>query len=113
MARLLLFSTPNRPRGLVQPYIGAGPTLVFHQVSAEFRPASPITLSGWSAAVGWTTRGGLAVPLWDHFAVFSEWRLSQDRVALRHTGLFGVGDQGRLDFTQSTQHVLFGLSYRF
>ncbi len=113
MARLLLFSTPDRPRGRLQPYVGVGPTLVFHQVSADFRPASPITLSGWSPAVGWTARAGVAVPLSERLAVFSEWRLSQDRVALRHTGLFGVGDQGRLDLTQTTQHYLFGLSYRF
>jgi opacity protein-like surface antigen len=113
MLRLPLWTTAERPRGHVQPYVGAGPTLVFHQVSANFRPASPITLSGWSLAVGWTARAGLAVPLTDHLAIFGEWRLSQDRVALRETGFLGMGDQGRLDLTQTTQQTLFGLSYRF
>jgi hypothetical protein len=45
-------------------------------------------------------------------AVFGEWRLSQDRVALRDTGFLGVGDQERLDMTQTMQQYVFGLSYR-
>lgn len=113
MLRLPLWTTPEKPHGHVQPYIGAGPTLVLHQVSADFQPASPITLNGWSLAVGWTVRAGLAVPISEHVAFFGEWRLSQDRVAFRQNGIFGMGDYGRLDTTQTTQHYLFGLSYRF
>jgi hypothetical protein len=113
MVRLPLWSTSERPHGHLQPYLGAGPTVVFHRVSADFQPVSPIALSGWSVAVGWMARAGFAVPLSEHIALFSEWRLSQDRVTLRQTGFFGVGDQGRLDMTQTTQQYLFGLSYRF
>jgi opacity protein-like surface antigen len=113
MLRLPLWTTPERPHGYVQPYVGVGPTLVFHQVSADFRPASPIMLSGWSIGVGWTTRAGLAVPISEHLAFFSEWRLSQDRVTFRQNGFFGMGDQGRFDMIQTTQQYLFGLSYRF
>jgi hypothetical protein len=113
MARLPLFTTQDRPHGLLQPYVGAGPTLVVHGVTADFRPASPIALSGWSVAVGWTARAGLAVPVSERIAFFGEWRLSQDRVSLQQHGWFGIGDQGRLDLTQTTQHLLFGLSYRF
>lgn len=113
MLRLPLWTTPERPYGHLQPYVGAGPTLVLHQVSADFRPGSPVTLSGWSMAVGWTARAGLAVPVSEHVAVFGEWRLSQDRVSLRQTGYFGQGEQGRLDLTRTTHQTLFGLSYRF
>ena len=113
MLRLPLWTTPERPHGHVQPYVGVGPTLVFHSVSADFRPASPIMLSGWSIGVGWTARAGLAVPISEHVAFFSEWRLSQDRVTFRQNGFFGMGDQGHLDMTQTTRHYLFGLSYRF
>jgi len=49
----------------------------------------------------------------EHVAMFGEWRLSQDRVALRDTGFLGLGDQERLDMTQTVQQYLFGLSYRF
>lgn len=113
MLRLPLWTTPERPHGHLQPYVGAGPTLVFHRVSADFEPASPIAVSGWSLAVGWTARAGLAVPISKHIAFFSEWRLSQDRVTLQQNGFFGMGDQGRLDMTQTTRQYLFGLSYRF
>jgi opacity protein-like surface antigen len=113
MLRLPLWTTSERPHGHLQPYVGAGPTFVFHSVSADFQPVSPIALNGWSVAVGWTARAGLAVPISEHVAFFSEWRLSQDRVALRQIGFFGSGDQGRLDMTQTTQQYLFGLSYRF
>jgi hypothetical protein len=113
MLRLPLWTTPEGPHGHVQPYLGAGPTLVFHRVSADFLPGSPITLSGWSPAVGWTARAGLAVLISAHVALFSEWRFSQDRVAFRQHGIFGMGDSGRLDMTQTARHYLFGLSYRF
>ena len=113
MLRLPLWTNPDRPHGYLQPYVGAGPTLIFHHVSANFQPASTISMSGWSVAVGWTARVGLAVPLSDHLAIFSEWRFSQDQVSLRQTGFFGMGDQGRLDLIQTTQQYLFGLSYRF
>jgi hypothetical protein len=55
----------------------------------------------------------LAVSMTEHVAMFGEWRLSQDRVALRDTGFLGLGDQERLDMTQTVQQYLFGLSYRF
>lgn len=113
LVRLPLWTTPEQPHGHLQPYAGAGPILVFHSVSADFRPGSPISLTGWSAAVGWTVRGGLAVPLTRHLAILGEWRLSQDRVSLQNTAFFGVGDQERLDLTQTVQQYLFGLSYRF
>lgn len=113
MVRLQLFTTQDKPHGLVQPYIGAGPAVVVHSVSADFQPASSVALAGWSIGVGWTARAGLAVSLTDHIAFFSEWRLSQDRINLRQNGFFGLGDQGRLDMTQTTRHYLFGLSYRF
>lgn len=113
MVRLPLWSTPERPQGRLQPYLGAGPTIVLHQVRADFQPEAPVRLNGWSMAVGWTVRAGLAVPLSEHISFFGEWRLSQERVSLRDTGFFGLGDQGRLDFTQTTQHAVFGFSYRF
>lgn len=113
MLRLPLWTTSGRPRGHLQPYIGTGPTIVMHQVQADFQPSTPVNVSGWSMAVGWTARAGLAVPVSDHVAFFGEWRLSQERVSVRETGFFGLGDQGRLDLTQTMQQSMFGLSYRF
>lgn len=113
MLRLPLWTTADRPHGHLQPYIGAGPTIVLQQVWANVRPASPVSVNGWSMAVGWTARAGLAVPLSRHIALFGEWRLSQERVGLRDAGFFGLGDQGRLDLTQTTQQAIFGGSYRF
>lgn len=113
MLRLPLWTTPELPQGRFQPYVGAGPTLVMHNVKANFRPAVPVEMSGWSMGVGWTVRTGLAVSLTRHVAMFGEWRLSQDRVALRDTGFLGAGNQERLDMTQTVQQYVFGLSYRF
>ena len=113
MLRFPLWTTDKQPHGHLQPYLGAGPTLVLHQVRANFQPASPVSLNGWSMAVGWTLRAGLAVPLSEHVSFFGEWRFSQERVSLRDTGFFGLGDQGRLDLLQTTQQSLFGFSYRF
>jgi len=113
MARLILFPSQNRANGLLQPYAGIGPTVVFHTVSADFQPASPITLGGWSMGVGWTARTGVAIPISEHIALFSEWRLSQDRVSFHQQGFFGIGEEGRLELTQTAQHYLFGASYRF
>jgi opacity protein-like surface antigen len=98
---------------LLQPYLGLGPTLVLHHVAADFRPGSSIAMDGWSPAVGWTARAGLAVSLSQHVALFSEWRLSQERVAFRRAGFLGVGTQDRLDYTNTTQQYVFGFSYRF
>ncbi len=113
MLRLPLWTAPDLPQGRLQPYVGAGPTLVMHSVKANFRPTEPVEVSGWSMGVGWTVRAGLAVSMTEHVAVFGEWRLSQDRVALRDTGFLGAGDQKRLDMTQTVQQYVFGLSYRF
>ena len=44
----------------------------------------------------------------DHITLFGEWRLSQERMALRDAGFFGRGD-----LTQTTQQAIFGGSYRF
>jgi opacity protein-like surface antigen len=113
LIRLPLWTTPEQPHGHLQPYAGGGPALVFHSVSADFHQESSVSVSGWSAAVGWTVRGGLAVPISDHLALFGEWRLSQDRVSLHQNGFFGLGNRSRLDMIQTTQQTLFGLSCRF
>lgn len=113
MLRLPLWSTPDRPQGHLQPYVGVGPTLVSHLLSADFQPDWPIELGGWSIGVGWTARGGLAVPISEHIALFGEWRFTQDRVRFRQHGFLNIGHDGRLDVTQTTQQSLFGLSYRF
>lgn len=113
MLRLPLWKTPDRPRGLLQPYISGGPTIVVHQVWSDFRPSAPVTMNGWSLGVGWTARAGLAILLTRHVALFGEWRLSQERVSLRDTGFFGLGDLGRLDFTHTAKQVIVGGSYRF
>ncbi|ALA57364.1 outer membrane protein [Nitrospira moscoviensis] len=113
LLRLPFWSTAEQRSGLLQPYLGLGPTLVLHHVAADFRPGSSIAMDGWSPAVGWTARAGLAVSLSQHVALFSEWRLSQERVAFRRAGFFGVGTQDRLDYTNTTQQYVFGFSYRF
>jgi opacity protein-like surface antigen len=43
-----------------------------YNVKANFRPAAPVEVSGW------TVRAGLAISMTEHVAVFGEWRLSQD-----------------------------------
>lgn len=63
--------------------------------------------------VGWTVRTGLAVPLTQYVAMFGEWRLAKDRVALRDTGFLGAGNQKRFDMTQTVLQYVLGLSYRF
>lgn len=72
MLRLPLWTTPDLPQDRLQPYVGAGPTLVMYNVKANFRPAAPVEVSGW------TVRAGLAISMTEHVAVFGEWRLSQD-----------------------------------
>ncbi|MCS6286742.1 MAG: hypothetical protein H8K08_15070 [Nitrospira sp.] len=113
MLSLPLWTTPELPQGRLQSYVGAWPTLVMHNVKANFRTAAPVEVNSWSMEVGWTVRAGLAISMTEHVAVFGEWHLSQGRVALRESGFLGAGDQEQLDMTQTMQKYIFGLSYRF
>lgn len=113
LVRLPLFSSREFSQGRLQPYVGIGPSLVLQQATVDFRPALPSPITGWSFASGWDARAGLAIPLSSRLSLFTEWRLTQQRLEVKNTPLFNLGAHDRISTTLTTQHYLFGFALRF
>ncbi|MBI5854405.1 MAG: outer membrane beta-barrel protein [Nitrospirae bacterium] len=111
--RVPFLATEQQRGGRLQPYVGIGPSLVVQTASADFRPALPAPVTGWAIAPGWDARAGLSMPLSSRVSLFSEWRLTQQRVDIRNTPLFNLGMNERISATLTTHHYLFGVSWHF
>jgi opacity protein-like surface antigen len=112
MARAPLLASPDYPHGRLQPYVAAGPSLVFTSLS-EFLGAqvpSPAVLEDSSFDPGLDVRAGAGWHLTKPLVLFVEYRFTQVSPTLEDRI-----PAGRVKFepTLRTHHMSVGLSYRF
>ncbi len=113
MARLPLLTSKDFPNGRLQPYIGAGPTLLYQETSVDFRPALPEEVSGFSLEAGYDLRAGLAWQFHQRVALFGEYRITHFPIAVENEPLNLAGNDENIDTTLDTSHFQVGLSFRF
>lgn len=122
MFRLPLLSDENIPQGVLQPYVGIGPSIsLYTYASADFGPPTN-DISSWNVNVGFQVPAGVALQLSKHFAVFGEYRyayykvnVTQDTFTFLLNSAAGNNDNvaRQVTTTLSMHNVLFGVSYRF
>jgi len=109
MARLPLLKSPDRPQGLLQPYIGAGPALFISDLNGRLADLSA-HVSDVSVDVGVDVRGGVTFMLFQNVGLFGEYRFTHVQPG------FGVDVSG-VDLNAKTKldthHFLGGLTFRF
>ena len=116
MLRLPLLATEEIPKGRLQPYFGAGPSLFYQDASVDFRPQvdKKVSLSSWG--VGLDTRIGLAWQVHRRVALFTEYRFTYLPISMdNESDSFGLHAAAtrHVDATLNTHHLLAGISFRF
>ena len=109
MFRLPLLETPEHPNGRLQPYVGVGPGIFHQKATVQFRSgAGDISDEGF--AVGVDVRAGVAYEFLPNWALFLEYRFTHvnDSPEGRSNG-----QKTSVDVDLNTNHVLFGVGYRF
>ncbi len=111
-----LLTSPEIPKGRLQPYVGVGPGFFFADMSADFRPTVSKKVDASARGVGLDVRAGLAWKFHPHVAIFGEYRFTG--VSLNQNTdcktLFCPKPNNRIEETTlTTNHVLAGLSFRF
>ena len=112
MARAPLLTSPDYPHGRLQPYVAAGPSLVFTSLS-EFLGAQvppPAVLEDSSVDLGLDARAGAGWHLTKSFVLFAEYRFTQ--VSPTFEDRIPAG-RARFEPTLRTHHMSVGVSYRF
>lgn len=112
MFRLPLLANDAFPNGRLQPYFGLGPTVVYEEASADFRPDLTRKASGTSVQVGFDFRAGVAWQFHQHAALFGEYRFTDIPISGEQESSVG-GSFKAVDTEVTSQHVLFGVSFRF
>ncbi len=124
MFRLPLFVEPEMPQGILQPYIGIGPSVsLYTYAQADFgQPISGFSGTGsLGSAVGFQLPVGFAVQLSKRVALFSEYRyafykvdVDQDYVSQIIGSTWNSDNVARnLKTNLSMHNVLMGMSFRF
>lgn len=109
MFRLPLLTTPEHPNGRLQPYLGIGPGIFHQKATVQLQSgAGSFSEDGW--AVGVDLRAGMAYEFLPNWALFVEYRFTH--VSLSPEGQAN-GQKTSVDVDINTNHVLFGLGYRF
>ena len=112
MVRLPLGQSEEFPKGRFQPYVAAGPALVFTALSvfAGKTVGSPAVLEDSSMSLGFDLRGGIVTFLTKNFGIFVEYRYLQVHPTLESNTGSGVV-QYRPTF--QTNAGVVGITYRF
>ena len=109
MFRWPLLDSPEYPNGRLQPYVGIGPGIFHQKAAVQFRSgAGDISQEGF--AVGVDARAGVAFEFLPNWALFLEYRFTH--VSDKPEGQSN-GQKTTVDVDLNTNHVLFGLGYRF
>jgi opacity protein-like surface antigen len=118
MFRWPLLTSDDYPHGKIQPYLAGGPSVIYYDMSVDFRPTVSKKVSDWSFDTGWDLRAGLLYQFHKNFALFGEYRYTHYKINYKDetdAWILGFEPSTRLkvDTTLDTHHFLTGISFRF
>jgi hypothetical protein len=118
MLRWHLLTSDEFPNGEIQPYLGIGPSLIYYEMSIDYRPTISETISEWSFEDGWDLRAGLLWQFRRNYGIFGEYRYNHYSIDYKETSagwLFGFPTEviQKVETTLDTHHFLMGISFRF
>ena len=118
MFRLPLLTSAEYPHGKIQPYLGGGPSVIYYDMTVDFRPAVSERVSDWGFENGWDFRAGLLWQFHRNFGIFGEYRYTHYKINYKdetEEWILGLEPRTRLkvDTTLDTHHFLTGISFRF
>jgi opacity protein-like surface antigen len=118
MLRWPLLISDDYPHGKIQPYLGGGPSIIYYDMTVDFRPTVSEKVSEWSFENGWDFRAGLLWQFHRNFGIFGEYRYTHYKIHYKdetEEWILGFEPRTRLkvDTTLDTHHFLTGISFRF
>ena len=118
MFRLPLLTSAEYPHGKIQPYLGGGPSVIYYDMTVDFRPAVSERVSDWGFENGWDFRAGLLWQFHRNFGIFGEYRYTHYKINYKdetEEWILGFEPRTRLkvNTTLDTHHFLTGISFRF
>jgi len=105
MARLRLVASEEFPGGRLQPYVGAGPSVVWSELDLGLFEDSQVD-------IGADVRGGVRFGLIGGLGIFGEYRYTYFAPEYEDD-LFGLDASARVSLDSSTHHMNFGFSWAF
>jgi opacity protein-like surface antigen len=110
MLRWPLGADAEHRRGVVQPYLLAGPSLFVTRLSHLLGTSGHDT----ARTIGATAGTGVAIPLTSWLSVFAEYRFTRESPTFSVTLPFLIGAKSAdVDTTLNAHHLLFGVGLRF
>lgn len=113
MLRWPLLTSHEFPNGEIQPYLGIGPSLVYYEMSIDYRPTISETISERSFDDGWDVRAGLFWQFYRNCGIFGEYRYTRCSIDYEKTSIIPVEVIERVETALDTHHFLMGISFRF
>jgi len=118
MLRWPLLISDDYPHGKIQPYLGGGPSIIYYDMTVDFRPTVSEKVSEWSFENGWDFRAGLLWQFHRNFGIFGEYRYTHYKIRYKdetEEWILGYEPRTRLkvETTLDTHHFLTGISFRF
>jgi len=118
MLRWPLLMSNDYPHGKLQPYLGGGPSLIYYDMTIDFRPTVSEKVSEWSFEDGWDFRAGLLWQFHRNFGIFGEYRYTHYKIRYKdetEEWILGFEPRTRLkvETALDTHHFLTGISFRF
>lgn len=118
MLRFPFLTSDDYPQGRIQPYLAGGPSIIYYDMSVDFRPAVSESISQWSFEGGWDFRAGLLWQFHRNLGIFGEYRYTHYEIDYdEETAEWILGFQPRtkltVETTLDTHHFLTGISFRF
>ena len=118
MLRWPLLISKDYPHGKIQPYLGAGPSAIYYDMTVDLRPAVSEKVSDWGFDTGWDFRAGLLWQFHGNFGVFGEYRYTHYKIKYKDkTADWILGFEPRtrvkVETPLDTDYFLTGISFRF
>ena len=118
MLRWPLLASKDYPHGKIQPYLAGGPSVIYYDMTVDFRPAVSEKVSDWSFDTGWDFRAGLLWQFHRNFCVFGEYRYNHYKINYKdktEEWILGLEPRTRVkvETPLDTHHFLTGISFRF
>ena len=110
MLRWPLLTSPEFPKGRLQPYVGAGPGVFISTLKSDLRPVLEGTFSDTSVDLGLDMRAGLVWMFNKSTGLFAEYRFTHLSPSFADSP---ATTSVRIDTELNTHHLLAGFSFRF